>query len=39
MHVYAAEEADAVDDDFWRVYRKVIRMDGAVLNLELVAAK
>ena len=39
MNVYAAEEAVAVDDDFWRVHWKVIRMDGAVLDLQVMPAK
>ena len=39
MNVYAAEEAIAVHNNFWRVYREVIRMDGAVLYLEVMSAK
>ena len=39
MYVYATKEAVAVDDDFWCVHRKVIRVDGAVLDLEVMAAK
>ena len=39
MHVYAAEEAVAIDVDFWRVNWQVIRMDGAVFYLEVMPAK
>ena len=39
MHIYSAEEADAVDNDFWCIYRKVIRVDGAVLDLQVMPAK
>ena len=39
MHLYAAEEAVAIDVDFWSVYREVIRMDGAVLYLKVMSAK
>ena len=39
MHIHSAKEAVAVDDEFWCVYGKVIRVDGAVLNLEVVTAK
>ena len=39
VNVYAAEEAVAVDDNFWCVHGKVIRVDGAVLDLEVMPAK
>ena len=39
MNVYAAKEAVAVDDDFWCVHGKVIRVDGAVLDLQVMPAK
>lgn len=39
MHIYAAEEAVAIDVDFWRVHWQVIRMDGAVFYLEVMPAK
>ena len=39
MHVHTAEEAIAIDVDFWCVHWQVIRMDGAVLYLEVMPAK
>lgn len=39
MYVYAAEEAVAVDDDFWCVHGKVFRVDGTVLDFEVMPAK
>ena len=39
VNVYAAEEAVAVDDDFWCVHGKVIRVDSAVLDLQVMPAK
>ena len=39
MHVYAAEETVAIDVDFWCVNWQVIRMDSAVLYLEVMPTK
>ena len=39
MYVYAPEEAVAVDDNFWCVHGKVIRVDSAVLDLQVMPAK
>ena len=39
MHVYAAEEAVAIDVDFWRIHWQVIRMDSAVFYLEIMPTK
>ena len=39
VNVYAAEEAIAIDVDFWCVHWQVIRMDGAVLYLQVMPSK